>query len=189
MATCTPTDLTKINQDASKEKSNTKSRLLKCDAQNCEYVSPPENQPAHRTEKEASKYRTFSASLETHTAAAYEAGHYPDYLRESRTQQGVAPEPADHKDKRKSKGKQDQTQDQTHAQRKPRQKRRVSYDRTEPEDDDVVRSIVRLREKLGCPTALPHHRLEHAGPQIAAQKILLKVLLPFPRLRALKASV
>ncbi|XP_035872076.1 dynein heavy chain 14, axonemal [Phyllostomus discolor] len=97
-----------------------------------------------------------------------------NYLRESRTQQGVAPEPADHKDKRKSKGKQDQTQDQTHAQRKPRQKRRVSYDRTEPEDDDVVRSIVRLREKLGWPTALPHHRLEHAGPQIAAQKILLK---------------
>lgn len=55
---------------------------------------------------------------------------FSDDLQESGTQQDVAPEPADHKDKTKSKGKRDQTQGQAHTHLNPRGKRRVSYDRT-----------------------------------------------------------
>ena len=54
---------------------------------------------------------------------------FADYLQESGTQQDVAPEPVDHKDKI-SKGKKEDTQDQTHTYLKPRGRRRVSYDRT-----------------------------------------------------------
>ncbi|XP_036925260.1 dynein heavy chain 14, axonemal [Sturnira hondurensis] len=97
-----------------------------------------------------------------------------NHLQESRTQQVVAPEPAGHKDKKKSKGKKDQTQDQTHTYLKPRWKRRVSYDRTEPEDDNVVRNIIRLREKLGWQTALSHGSPGPRSPRGAAQKITLK---------------
>ncbi|XP_053515524.1 dynein axonemal heavy chain 14 [Artibeus jamaicensis] len=96
-----------------------------------------------------------------------------NHLQESRTQQVVAPEPAGHEDKKKSKGKKDQTQEQTHTYLKPRRKRRVSYDRTEPEDDSVVRNIVRLREKLGWRTVLPDGSLGPRSPRSAAQ-IMLK---------------
>ncbi|KAM5302059.1 dynein axonemal heavy chain 14 [Glossophaga mutica] len=44
----------------------------------------------------------------------------------------------------------------------------------EPEDDSVVRNIIRLREKLGWPTALPHRSLGYRSAQTAAQTIIVK---------------
>lgn len=49
----------------------------------------------------------------------------------------------------------------------------------EPEDDDVTRHIIRLREKFGWQTVLPHHCLEHKSSKIAIQKIILKVFFFF----------
>ncbi|KAF5914076.1 hypothetical protein HPG69_010235 [Diceros bicornis minor] len=96
---------------------------------------------------------------------------FSDYLPESRTQQDVlAPEPVPHKKKEKPKEK----KDQTHACPKVRKKRLVSFDRTEPKDDDVIRHIIRLREKLGWQTILPQHNLEYESSKTAIQKIILK---------------
>ena len=48
-----------------------------------------------------------------------------------------------------------------------------------PNDDDVIRHIIKLREKLGWQTVLPQHNLEYRCFKTATQKILLKVLLYF----------
>ncbi|ELR50562.1 Dynein heavy chain 14, axonemal, partial [Bos mutus] len=93
-----------------------------------------------------------------------------DYLQAIRIQQDVlTSEPLLGKKKEKSKEK-----DQTHACPKVRKKRLASYDRTEPNDDDVVRHIIKLREKLGWQTVLPRHSLEYRCFKTATQKILLK---------------
>ncbi|XP_033055087.1 dynein heavy chain 14, axonemal isoform X2 [Trachypithecus francoisi] len=44
----------------------------------------------------------------------------------------------------------------------------------EPKDDDVIRNIIRLREKLGWQTVLPQHSLKYGSSKIAVQKITLK---------------
>ncbi|XP_037593661.1 dynein heavy chain 14, axonemal isoform X4 [Cebus imitator] len=44
----------------------------------------------------------------------------------------------------------------------------------EPEDDDVIRNIIRLRDKLGWQTILPQHSLKYGSSKIAVQKITLK---------------
>uniref|UniRef100_A0A2I3S252 Dynein axonemal heavy chain 14 n=1 Tax=Pan troglodytes TaxID=9598 RepID=A0A2I3S252_PANTR len=44
----------------------------------------------------------------------------------------------------------------------------------EPKDDDVIRNIIRLREKLGWQTILPQHSLKYGSSKIAIQKITLK---------------
>ncbi|XP_065792815.1 dynein axonemal heavy chain 14-like [Muntiacus reevesi] len=44
----------------------------------------------------------------------------------------------------------------------------------EPNDDDVICHIIRLREKLGWQTVLPQHSLEYRCFKTATQKILLK---------------
>ncbi|XP_030668348.1 dynein heavy chain 14, axonemal isoform X3 [Nomascus leucogenys] len=44
----------------------------------------------------------------------------------------------------------------------------------EPKDDDVIRNIIRLREKLGWQTILPQHSLKYRSSEIAVQKITLK---------------
>lgn len=49
----------------------------------------------------------------------------------------------------------------------------------EPKDDDVIRNIIRLREKLGWQTVLPQHSLKYGSSKIAVQKITLKVLFYF----------
>lgn len=47
----------------------------------------------------------------------------------------------------------------------------------EPEDDDVIRHITRLREKLGWQTVLSQHDMKCSKAKI--QNITLKVLLYF----------
>ncbi|XP_054432748.1 dynein axonemal heavy chain 14 [Pteronotus mesoamericanus] len=140
--------------------------ILKYEEQNYKYVTPSESQPAQMTEKETLKYRKFSASLNTEKTEVYE----DDYLQESRTQEDVAPEPVPHKKKKKSK----EEKYQTPVCLKARRGKRVSYDRTEPEDDDAIRHIIRLREKLGWQTVLAPRNLEHRHPKTAVQKVVLK---------------
>ncbi|XP_045652839.1 dynein axonemal heavy chain 14 isoform X2 [Ursus americanus] len=111
-----PIDLTTINQDMDKEKSNTKARLRKHEEQDYEDVTPPEGQPAQVAEKETSKYKTFRTLSVP--------------LKSERTR--------------------------------------------EPEDDDVTRHIIRLREKFGWQTMLPQRCLEYKSSKIAIQKIILK---------------
>ncbi|XP_004439654.1 PREDICTED: dynein heavy chain 14, axonemal [Ceratotherium simum simum] len=166
METYIPIDLITVNQDTNKEKSNTKPRLLKYEKQKCKDLTPSENQPAKTAEKETLKYKTFRT-----LSVPLKSEKTEDYLPESRTQQDVlAPEPVPHKKKEKPKEK----KDQTHACPKVRKKRLVSFDRTEPKDDDVIRHIIRLREKLGWQTILPQHNLEYESSKTAIQKIILK---------------
>uniref|UniRef100_G1MBG8 Dynein axonemal heavy chain 14 n=1 Tax=Ailuropoda melanoleuca TaxID=9646 RepID=G1MBG8_AILME len=159
-----PIDLTTINQDMDKEKSNTKARLGKHEEQDYEDVTPPEDQPAQVAEKEASKYKTFRT-----LSVPLKSEETGDYFQQIGTQQDPS-KPVSPKKKEKSKGK----KDQTHACPKVEKKRLVSYDRTEPEDDDVTRHIIRLREKFGWQTILPRHCLEYKSSKIAIQKIILK---------------
>ncbi|XP_074172564.1 dynein axonemal heavy chain 14 isoform X2 [Rhinolophus sinicus] len=166
MATYIPTDATTINQDMNKEKNNTKPRILKYEEQIYEYVTPSENQPAETTEKETLKYKTFSTF-----SAPSKSEETEEYLQENRTPQEVlAPEPVLQKKKEKSKEK----KDQVHACLKARKKRLVQYDSTEPEDDDVMRHIIRLREKFGWQTILPQYNLKYKSSKTAVQKIVLK---------------
>ncbi|XP_049491064.1 dynein axonemal heavy chain 14 isoform X2 [Panthera uncia] len=44
----------------------------------------------------------------------------------------------------------------------------------EPEDDDVTRHIIRLREKFGWQTMSPQRCLEYKSSKLAVQKIILK---------------
>ncbi|XP_011542374.1 dynein axonemal heavy chain 14 isoform X18 [Homo sapiens] len=166
METFIPIDLTTENQEMDKEETKTKPRLLRYEEKKYEDVKPLETQPAEIAEKETLEYktvRTFSESLKSEKTE--------DYLRESIIQQHmVSPEPASLKEKGKSRRK----KDQTHACPNVRKARPVSYDRTEPKDDDVIRNIIRLREKLGWQTILPQHSLKYGSSKIAIQKITLK---------------
>ncbi|XP_062938980.1 dynein axonemal heavy chain 14 [Cynocephalus volans] len=122
--------------------------LLKYEEQKYKDVTSSENEPTE-IEKETLKY----------------------YLKENITQQYVvASEPAFHKEKGKPRGE----KDQTHACPKVKKIRPVSYDRTEPKDDDVIRHIIRLREKLGWQTVLPQHNLRYNRSKIAIQRTFLK---------------
>ncbi|XP_066216240.1 dynein axonemal heavy chain 14 [Saccopteryx leptura] len=161
MATYRPIDSTSRNRNMNRKKNNTRPRLLKCEEPNYECVTPSESQPAKTTEKETLKPKTFSVPM---------TSEKPEYLQENRTQQGVAPEPVPWQEKEKTKGE----NYQTHTCLKAKGKRLVSYDRTEPKDDDVVTHILRLREKLGWQTVLPDHHLEYRNPKTAVQKIILK---------------
>ncbi|XP_011359187.1 dynein heavy chain 14, axonemal [Pteropus vampyrus] len=167
MATYIPIDTTKIvNQDINREESDTKSRLYK--EQNYNYVTPSENQLSKTTEKETWKYKTFRTF-----SAPSKSEKTEDYLQESRTQQDVlAPEPVPlvHKKKEKSKRKKDQPLTCL----KVKKVSLAPYDRLESNDDDVVRYIIQLREKLGWQTVLPHHNLEYRSPQTGVRKIILK---------------
>ncbi|XP_016076637.1 PREDICTED: dynein heavy chain 14, axonemal [Miniopterus natalensis] len=180
MAAYIPIDSTPVNQDVNTEKSNRK-RRRKYEEQNYKYVTPSENQPAKTAEKGTLKYRTFSASSKSEKTEVYQDDYYPDYLQGSRPQQDAAPEPAPPEPapqkKEPAKGKKDPAKgkkDPAHGCPKARRKKLASYDRTEPADDDVVRHIIRLREKSGCQTALPHHNLVYKSPKSRVQKILLK---------------
>ncbi|XP_032694671.1 dynein heavy chain 14, axonemal [Lontra canadensis] len=154
-----------------KEKSNTKERLQKQEEQEYEDVTLSEYQPAKAAEKETSKYQTLRtlSALKSEETELYQDYYYPDYFQKTGTQQDPS-EPVSPKKKEKSKGK----KDQTHPCPKVKKKRLVSYDTTEPEDDDVTRHIIRLREKFGWQTMLPQHCLEHKSSKIAIQKIILK---------------
>ncbi|XP_073755948.1 dynein axonemal heavy chain 14 isoform X3 [Callorhinus ursinus] len=156
-----------------KEKSNTKARLQKYEEQEYEAVTLSEDQPAKVAEKETSKYKTFrmhSAPLKSEeTGEIYQDYYSPDYFQKIGTQQDPS-KPNSPKKKEKSKRK----KDQTHTCPKVKKKRLVSYDTTEPEDDDVTRHIIRLREKFGWQTMLPQHCLEYKSSKIAIQKIILK---------------
>ncbi|CAK7310997.1 Dynein axonemal heavy chain 6 [Vulpes lagopus] len=155
-----------------KEKSNTKSRLLKYEEQEYEAVIPSESEPAKIAEKETLKhktFRTFSVPLKSEETEDIYQDYYPDYFQKSRIQQESS-KPVSHKKEEKPKGK----KDQTHGCPEFKKKRLVSYDRIEPEDDDVTRHIIRLREKFGWQTMLPQHYLEYRSFKIAIQKIILK---------------
>nr|XP_054364461.1 dynein axonemal heavy chain 14 [Mirounga angustirostris] len=164
-----PIDLTTVNPDMDKEKSNTKARLQKYEEQEYEDVTLSEDQPAKVAEKETSKYKTFRM-----LSVPLKSEETGEILRENVIKnEGVGPDPSkpdSHKKKEKSKGK----KDQTHACPKVKKKRLVSYDTTEPEDDDVTRHIIRLRDKFGWQTMLPQHCLEYKSSKIAIQKIILK---------------
>nr|XP_023488506.1 dynein heavy chain 14, axonemal isoform X2 [Equus caballus] len=174
METYVPIDLTTGNQDMKKDKSNTKQRLLKYEEQKGEDVTTSENQQAKIAEKETLKYKTFRAlsiPLKSEKTEEIDEDYYPDYLQESRTQQDeLPPEPVPHKKKEKPKEK----KDQTYACPKVRKKSLTSFDRTEPKDGDVIRHIIRLREKLGWQTILPQNNWEYGSPQTAVKKIILK---------------
>ncbi|XP_059270029.1 dynein axonemal heavy chain 14 [Mustela nigripes] len=141
-----------------KEKSNTKERLQKQERQEYKDVTPSEYQTAKAAEKETSKYQTLRtlSALKSEETELYQDYYYP--------------EPVSPKKKEKSKAK----KDQIHPCPKVKKKRLVSYDTTEPEDDDVTRHIIRLREKFGWQTTLPQHCLEHKSSKTAIQKIILK---------------
>ncbi|XP_010351035.1 dynein heavy chain 14, axonemal isoform X3 [Rhinopithecus roxellana] len=166
METFIPFDLTTENQEMDKEETNTKPRFLKYEEKKYEDIKPLETQPTEIAEKETLEYktvRTFSESLKSEKTE--------DYLKENVTQQHmISPEPASLREKGKSWRK----KDQTHACPKVRKVSPVSYDRTEPEDDDVIRNIIRLREKLGWQTVLPQHSLKYGSSKTAVQKITLK---------------
>ncbi|XP_054375594.1 dynein axonemal heavy chain 14 isoform X12 [Pongo abelii] len=166
METFIPIDLTTENQEMDKEETKTKPRLLKYEEKKYKDVKPLETQPAEIAEKETLEYKTVSTFSESLKSEKTE-----DYLRESITQQHmVSPEPASLKEKGKSRRK----KDQTHACPNVGKARPVSYDRTAPKDDDVIRNIIRLREKLGWQTVLPQHSLKYGSSKIAVQKITLK---------------
>ncbi|XP_050616221.1 dynein axonemal heavy chain 14 isoform X10 [Macaca thibetana thibetana] len=161
METFIPIDLTTENQEMDKEETNTKPRLLKYEEKKHEYIKPLETQPTEIAEKE----------LEYKTVKAFTESLKSEKTEENITQQHmVSPEPASLREKGKSWRK----KDQTHACPKVRKARPVSYDRTEPKDDDVIRNIIRLREKLGWQTVLPQHSLKYGSSKIAVQKITLK---------------
>ncbi|XP_037593658.1 dynein heavy chain 14, axonemal isoform X1 [Cebus imitator] len=166
METFMPIDLTTENQEMDEVETNIKPRLLKYEEQKYKDVKPSETQPAEMAEKETSKCKTVRTFFESLKSEKIE-----DYLKESITQQRLLSlEPTSFKEKGKSRGK----KEQTHACPKVRKARPVSYDRTEPEDDDVIRNIIRLRDKLGWQTILPQHSLKYGSSKIAVQKITLK---------------
>uniref|UniRef100_A0A4W2H6H3 Dynein axonemal heavy chain 14 n=1 Tax=Bos indicus x Bos taurus TaxID=30522 RepID=A0A4W2H6H3_BOBOX len=163
METFRPNDLTPVNKDRNKDKGNSKPRVLKHEeAKYYQDVLPSGNRPAGKETLKHKTFGTMSVPLKSEKAE--------DYLQAIRIQQDVlTSEPLLGKKKEKSKEK-----DQTHACPKVRKKRLASYDRTEPNDDDVVRHIIKLREKLGWQTVLPRHSLEYRCFKTATQKILLK---------------
>nr|KAF6302478.1 dynein axonemal heavy chain 14 [Pipistrellus kuhlii] len=169
MASYIPTDLTTLCQHAEEQRNIKSRRFVKFEDQNYQRVTPSQNQPAQTTEDEISKYRPYTETLKPEKTEVYQDDYHPDYLPE-RTQQVVAPKPVPQKQKEKPTGK----KVQTCTYLKAKEKRLVSYDRTEPEDDDVVRHIVRLRSKLGWPTKLPSYKLDHSDARTAVQKKRLK---------------
>nr|XP_031294136.1 dynein heavy chain 14, axonemal [Camelus dromedarius] len=166
MDTSIPNDSTTVSQDRNKEESNTQPRLLKYkEEQNYKDDIPSGNRPA---EKETQKYKTFrTTSVPLKSKKTEEI--YQDYNPGITQQDICAPERVPHKNKEKSKEK-----DQTHACPEVRKERLVSYDRTEPKDDDVITHIIRLREKFGWQTVLPQYNLEYRCFKTAVQKIILK---------------
>ncbi|XP_014395404.1 PREDICTED: dynein heavy chain 14, axonemal [Myotis brandtii] len=161
MASYIPTDLTRICKDVNEGKSHKKlSKFVHYEEQNYQGVTPSQNQPAPTTENETLICRPCPASSKSEKTE--------DYLPESRTQQVVAPVPQKKKEKSKEK------KDQTSPSPKAKEKRLVSYDRTEPEDDNVIRHILRLRRKLGWQTKLPHCKLDYGNPETTVQKITVK---------------
>ncbi|XP_004692998.1 PREDICTED: dynein heavy chain 14, axonemal [Condylura cristata] len=168
METHIPTDLTHISQGINQEEINTKSRLYKKKLP--KDVISSENQPAKTREKETLKYKTFrthSVPLKSETTE--------DYLQESVIQQDVpASEPFPQKKKKeKSKGKKEQTQ----ACHKVRATRVVSFDRMEPKGDDVIKHIIRLREKLGWQTVLPQQDVKYKSSKVVVRETALKAPL------------
>ncbi|XP_070624141.1 dynein axonemal heavy chain 14 isoform X7 [Bos indicus] len=171
METFRPNDLTPVNKDRNKDKGNSKPRVLKHEeAKYYQDVLPSGNRPAGKETLKHKTFGTISVPLKSEKAEEIYQDYTPDYLQAIRIQQDVlTSEPLLGKKKEKSKEK-----DQTHACPKVRKKRLASYDRTEPNDDDVVRHIIKLREKLGWQTVLPRHSLEYRCFKTATQKILLK---------------
>uniref|UniRef100_A0A8C3W827 Dynein axonemal heavy chain 14 n=1 Tax=Catagonus wagneri TaxID=51154 RepID=A0A8C3W827_9CETA len=156
-----PSVLTAVNQDRTKEKRKTEPSLLKYEeGQNYEDNISLGNQP---TEEETLNYNTFRTN-----SVPLKSEKTEDYLQDSKIQRD-APEEVTHKKKENSKEK-----DRTHACPKVRKRRHASYDRTVPKDDDVIRHIIRLREKLGWQTVLPQHDLEYRCFKTATQKTVLK---------------
>ncbi|KAB0345364.1 hypothetical protein FD754_022290, partial [Muntiacus muntjak] len=133
-------------------------------------VLPSGHRPAGKETLKHKTLGTISVPLKSEKAEEIYQDYTPDYLQAVRIQQDVlTSEPLPGKKKEKSKEK-----DQTHACPKVRKKRLTSYDRTVPNDDDVICHIIRLREKLGWQTVLPQHSLEYRCFKTATQKILLK---------------
>ncbi|XP_070257562.1 dynein axonemal heavy chain 14 [Myotis yumanensis] len=172
MASYIPIDLTTICKDVNEGQSHKKlSKFVHYEEQNYQDVTPSQNQPAPTTENETLICIPCPASSKSEKTEVYYPHDYcPDYLPESRTQQVVAPIPVPQKKKEKAKEKKDQTCPSPKA----KEKRLVSYDRTEPEDDNVIRHILRLRRKLGWQTKLPHCKLDYWNPETTVQKITVK---------------
>uniref|UniRef100_A0A2K6F430 Dynein axonemal heavy chain 14 n=1 Tax=Propithecus coquereli TaxID=379532 RepID=A0A2K6F430_PROCO len=170
METFIPISLTTVNQDTEKEENNTKLRLLKYEEQKYKDVKPSQNQPAKTAEKETMKcetVRTFSEPLKSEKTKDIHQDYYPGIVSQ---QHAVTPEPVFYKEKETSKAK------KSHSHHRPKVKKAgiVSYDKTEPEDDDMIRHIIRLREKLGWQTVLLQHILKYKSCEIENQKTILK---------------
>uniref|UniRef100_A0A8D2CVT5 Dynein axonemal heavy chain 14 n=1 Tax=Sciurus vulgaris TaxID=55149 RepID=A0A8D2CVT5_SCIVU len=153
-----------------KEESNIKPRFLKYKERKYRVVTPLVNQTAQVPAEETLKCKMFkrlSVPLKSEKTEEIYQDYYPESITQPRT---VALQPATHKEKRKSGGKQEHTL----AYPKARKVSFVSYDKTEPKEDDVIRHITRLREKLGWETDLLPKDLKYHSSKIAVQKITLK---------------
>ncbi|XP_042636359.1 dynein axonemal heavy chain 14 [Orycteropus afer afer] len=146
-----------MNQEMDKEEKQTKTRIVSS-----------ENQPAKTTENKTVKYetcKTVSTSMNSE-----ETGEI-DQNEHGVTQKPiVSPGPACHKEDEKSMKKKNQTL----ACSKVMKSRHVSYDRTEPKDDDAILHIIRLRGKLGLQTVLLQHDLKYKSSETVMKRIMLK---------------
>ncbi|XP_013362490.1 PREDICTED: dynein heavy chain 14, axonemal isoform X4 [Chinchilla lanigera] len=161
-----------MSEEADGEERRARPRLLNYEKQKYKDVTPSKNQSAEVAAKQTLKCKTSrkrSVSWQSEKTEEIYEDYYPDYLKEYTTQpHRAAPEPVSQKEQGPpSKGK-----EQVLAHPKVQRARLMSYDRTEPDDDDVMRHITRLREKLGWQTVLSQHGMKCSRAKI--QKITLK---------------
>ncbi|XP_062067325.1 dynein axonemal heavy chain 14-like [Lepus europaeus] len=166
MAKFIPLDFTTLIQEKCEEEGKKKPRHQTCEEQQSEEITESENQPSETDEQGALGYdtgKTFPVPLK--------AEKKQDYMKEAIAQQCVVvPEPDSPKKKEKLKEK----KDVWHVCPKVRKATYAHYDTTEPKDDDVIRNIIRLRERLDWQTTLPQHSLKHRPCEKYIPKNILK---------------
>ncbi|XP_063093605.1 dynein axonemal heavy chain 14 [Cavia porcellus] len=142
-------------------------RLLNYEEQKYKDVTPSKNQST-----EVAAKQTLKCKISRKHSLSWKSEETEDYLKENTAQPlKAASKPVSQKEK----GQPSRGKEQVPAQSKVCQARLISYDRTEPEDDDVIRHITRLREKLGWQTVLSQHDMKCSKAKI--QNITLKETL------------
>nr|XP_051677372.1 dynein axonemal heavy chain 14 isoform X4 [Oryctolagus cuniculus] len=174
MAKFIPLDFTTLIQEECEEEGKKKTRHQTCEEQQSEEITESENQPSETDEQGALGYdtgKTLPVPLKAEKKQEIDEDYYPDYMKEAIAQQRVVvPEP----DSPKKKGKLKDIKDVQHVCPKVRKATYVHYDNTEPKDDDVIRNIIRLRERLDWQTTLPQHSLKHRPCEKYIPKNILK---------------
>nr|XP_048295519.1 dynein axonemal heavy chain 14 [Myodes glareolus] len=160
METFIPIDLTVRKPDVDKERKPRQSHI----DQRCKDGTSSENQPAGAAVK-----RTSSVSLKSEGAEGIYQDHHPDYFEERIGQQCAVASGLIAPKRKKSKVK----KEQTYTKAKVEKARLHSFDREEPGELDVIKHIIRLREKLGWKTPVFPRSLRY-HPKIDLQKFSLK---------------